>query len=138
LASEGGQRGGGEGGAIRPGQLSALLQEIAAAPTPSDGGWGAALLPGARIGKFELVREIGRGGLGGAGPGAQPDRGLQGGAGRGERGAAGGAAAAGVVRLLCWWKRVDPDLPLLAEARALRARLAKAPAPAPAPKLPIE
>ncbi|MBI5066597.1 MAG: serine/threonine protein kinase [Deltaproteobacteria bacterium] len=37
---------------------------IAAAPTRSDGGWGAALLPGATIGKFELVREIGSGGFG--------------------------------------------------------------------------
>ncbi|MBI5066593.1 MAG: protein kinase [Deltaproteobacteria bacterium] len=49
---------------VRPGALSALLQEIASAPTPSDGGWGAALLPGATIGKFELVREIGSGGFG--------------------------------------------------------------------------
>jgi len=65
LASDGGQRGGSQGGAIRPGQLSALLAEIVAAPTPSEGGaWSAALQPGVLIGKFELVREIGRGGFG--------------------------------------------------------------------------
>jgi len=64
LAIEG-QRGGGEGGAIRPGQLSALLEELARAPEPpAEDGWGRALQPGATIGKFELVREIGAGGFG--------------------------------------------------------------------------
>jgi len=62
LASEGHR---GESGAIRPGQLSELLAEIARAPETADGGdWGAALVPGATIGKLELVREVGRGGFG--------------------------------------------------------------------------
>ncbi len=63
--------GAGEGGAggpaagVKPGALSALLQEIAAAPQETQGGaWEAALRPGATIGKFELIRELGRGGFG--------------------------------------------------------------------------
>jgi TolB-like protein len=49
----------------KPGTLSALLQEIAAAPREGQGGaWEAALRPGACVGKFELVRELGRGGFG--------------------------------------------------------------------------
>jgi tetratricopeptide (TPR) repeat protein len=49
---------------VSPGALSALLQEIAAAPQGEAGAWEAALRPGAVFGKFELVREIGRGGFG--------------------------------------------------------------------------
>jgi serine/threonine protein kinase/tetratricopeptide (TPR) repeat protein len=49
---------------VRPGALSALLQEIASAPPAGLGGWSGWLRPGAVIGRFELVREIGRGGFG--------------------------------------------------------------------------
>jgi len=49
---------------VRPGTLSALLQEIASAPEVGSGAWEAALRPRAAIGKFELLREIGRGGFG--------------------------------------------------------------------------
>jgi serine/threonine protein kinase len=51
--------------AAPPDALSALLAEIVAA---SDGGapapWERLLAPGARVGKFELVRELGHGGFG--------------------------------------------------------------------------
>jgi TolB-like protein/Flp pilus assembly protein TadD len=50
---------------VKPGALSALLQEIAGAPTAELGGaWGPVLHPGAVVGRFELVRELGRGGFG--------------------------------------------------------------------------
>ena len=51
---------------LRPGALSALLQELAAAP-PSisgSGDWDGGLQAGAVFGRFELVRELGRGGFG--------------------------------------------------------------------------
>jgi tetratricopeptide (TPR) repeat protein len=51
-------------GAVRPGALSALLQEIAAAPASPDWDWESGLRSGAVVGRFELVREIGRGGFG--------------------------------------------------------------------------
>ncbi|HEX8909394.1 MAG TPA: protein kinase, partial [Anaeromyxobacteraceae bacterium] len=48
-----------------PGALSALLEELARAPRHDAGaGWEAALGPGAVFGRFELVREIARGGFG--------------------------------------------------------------------------
>ena len=49
----------------RPGQLSALLQDLVRTPRDELGdAWVHALRPGAVIGRFELVREIGRGGFG--------------------------------------------------------------------------
>jgi serine/threonine protein kinase len=50
---------------VRPGALTALLQEIAAAPREEQrGAWEAILRQGATVGRFELVREMGRGGFG--------------------------------------------------------------------------
>jgi TolB-like protein/Tfp pilus assembly protein PilF len=48
---------------VAPGALSALLQELAR-PGEGDGAWERGLRPGAVIGRFELVRELGRGGFG--------------------------------------------------------------------------
>ncbi len=66
MAETGGQRSAiGPSGTIRPGTLTALLQEIAAAPGEAQGGaWESVLRPGAVVGRFELVRELGRGGFG--------------------------------------------------------------------------
>jgi TolB-like protein/Flp pilus assembly protein TadD len=56
----------GEGGRMKPGAISALLRELAAPPGDADAGstWDAALAPGAVFGRFELVREVGRGAFG--------------------------------------------------------------------------
>jgi tetratricopeptide (TPR) repeat protein len=52
-------------GSVAPGDLSALLGELARAPPAELGGaWDRWLVPGAVVGAFELVREIGRGGFG--------------------------------------------------------------------------
>jgi protein-disulfide isomerase len=48
---------------VRPGALSMLLADLARAPESVTSGWDV-LFPGAVIGRFELVREIGRGGFG--------------------------------------------------------------------------
>jgi hypothetical protein len=49
--------------AIRAGGITALMQRLAAAP-PEERSWRDVLYPGAVIGRFELVREIGRGSFG--------------------------------------------------------------------------
>ncbi len=50
---------------VRPGTITALLRQLARAPVASlDQVWNRVLFPGAVIGRFELVREIGRGGFG--------------------------------------------------------------------------
>lgn len=48
---------------VRPGALSALLVELAQAPSPASA-WDPVLRPGSVVGRFELVRELGRGGFG--------------------------------------------------------------------------
>jgi eukaryotic-like serine/threonine-protein kinase len=53
----------GPSGAVRPGALSALLAEIVRV-TLDGSGWPRSLKPGAVVGRFELVKEIGRGGFG--------------------------------------------------------------------------
>jgi eukaryotic-like serine/threonine-protein kinase len=65
VAESDGQRGDSAPGVIRPGTLTALLQEIAAAPQEAQGGaWEKTLRAGVVVGRFELVRELGRGGFG--------------------------------------------------------------------------
>jgi eukaryotic-like serine/threonine-protein kinase len=50
---------------VRPGAISALLEELVHGPGGDAGaGWREALKPGAVIGRFELIREVGRGGFG--------------------------------------------------------------------------
>src|SRR4051812_6042852 len=48
---------------VRPGAISALLADMTRAPVPPSG-WDDPLAPGENIGRFEIVREIGRGGFG--------------------------------------------------------------------------
>ncbi|HVO18911.1 MAG TPA: protein kinase [Anaeromyxobacter sp.] len=49
---------------VRPGALSALLAELVRAPQ-AEGGWGSGPAPGEVVaGRFEILREIGRGGFG--------------------------------------------------------------------------
>ncbi len=47
---------------VRPGALTALLADLVRAPEGA--GWEVPLLPGDVVGRFEVVREIGRGGFG--------------------------------------------------------------------------
>ncbi|HET6439085.1 MAG TPA: protein kinase [Anaeromyxobacter sp.] len=47
-----------------PGAITALLRELVAAPEESTGAGWEALQAGAVVGRFELVREVGRGGFG--------------------------------------------------------------------------
>jgi eukaryotic-like serine/threonine-protein kinase len=49
---------------VAPGQLSALLGELARADRGTSQAWDSGLYRGAVIGRFELVRELGRGGFG--------------------------------------------------------------------------
>ena len=50
---------------ITPGRLTALLQQMAAVPDlEPETGWVTWLAPGAAVGRFEMIREIGRGGFG--------------------------------------------------------------------------
>src|SRR5690242_9711516 len=50
---------------VRPGAVSALLEELVRGEDATPGAsWESALHAGAVIGRFELVREIGRGGFG--------------------------------------------------------------------------
>jgi pSer/pThr/pTyr-binding forkhead associated (FHA) protein len=51
--------------AIRPGTVSGILKEMARVPdAPRDDAWAAPLHAGVAIGRFELARELGRGGFG--------------------------------------------------------------------------
>ena len=60
------EREGSASGAVRPGTLTGILRELAQTPAPALGErWEQTLRPGALVaGRFELVREIGRGGFG--------------------------------------------------------------------------
>src|SRR5207237_3919143 len=49
----------------RPGALAEAVEEVGRQPEPAQGtGWPTALEPGAVIGRFELLREVGQGGFG--------------------------------------------------------------------------
>ena len=60
---EGAGDGSGPATGVRPGALTALLQEVAATPEQSEAE-PASLPPGTVIGRFEILRELGRGGFG--------------------------------------------------------------------------
>jgi class 3 adenylate cyclase len=52
-------------GGPKPGTISALVEELVRRPEEEHGAaWGEPLAPGTVIGRFELVRELGRGGFG--------------------------------------------------------------------------
>jgi len=55
----------GEPGPVRPGRITVLMQQLAHGPAEEpDHDWRDVLFPGATIGRFELVREVGRGEFG--------------------------------------------------------------------------
>jgi eukaryotic-like serine/threonine-protein kinase len=54
----------GEDTRLSEGALTALLRDLASAPVVEDAAWARGLVPGAIIGRFELLQEIGRGGFG--------------------------------------------------------------------------
>lgn len=60
---EGAGDGGGLSQGVKPGALTALLQELAAPEGQGKGAW-ESLRPGMVLGRFELLRELGRGGFG--------------------------------------------------------------------------
>ena len=62
MAEGAGDASGGATG-LKPGALTALLQEVAAAPGQREAD-PASLAPGTVIGRFEIIRELGRGGFG--------------------------------------------------------------------------
>ena len=59
-----GKAGVGTGPVVPPGAISALLEKIFRAPDERAAGTAAAFHPGQLVGRFEVVREIGRGGFG--------------------------------------------------------------------------
>ena len=61
--SEGAGDGSGRVTGLAPGALTALLAEVAAAPEKQEGEE-APLAPGTPVGRFEIIRELGRGGFG--------------------------------------------------------------------------
>jgi eukaryotic-like serine/threonine-protein kinase len=67
-AAAGDARGGGRdtpADKVRTGRFTALLQQIASVPEDEPGAaWSEWLSPGAVVGRFEMIREIGRGGFG--------------------------------------------------------------------------
>src|SRR6266568_800243 len=61
LANENGTGGSGSGAPLRPGAITALLAEIVGSPPAK---LPPPLMPGARVGRYEVIRAIGRGGFG--------------------------------------------------------------------------
>jgi len=61
--SEGAGDGSGRATGLAPGALTALLAEVAAAPEKQEAE-AAPLTPGTLVGRFEIIRELGRGGFG--------------------------------------------------------------------------